>query len=293
MSRQRKGLLLLLALLLACGGWWLWHGRAVDKQLAPAVKADSRILAEGIVFPVQYASLIMPVEGTVAAVLVAEGDPVTAGQILIKLEQQDYQARLGSVRADMAKAAAAVEQSEVNLADAVREQERQRQLLSMDATPRQQYDQAVTATERSRAALSQAQAELMTQSGRVAEAEGLMGKTELRSPLKGTVAYLEVKPGEHASFGAVLVRIADESAWEVRSDDLTELAIAKVRVGDKVELTFDGIPGLVIPGQVSFIRPYGEKKRGDITYTVTIAPTRWDERLRWNMTAQIAITPRN
>jgi HlyD family secretion protein len=42
---------------------------------------------------------------------------------------------------------------------------------------------------------------------------------------------------------------------------------------------------------VKFIRPFGEKKRGDITYTVTIAPDRWDDRLRWNMTAQIAITP--
>jgi HlyD family secretion protein len=26
-------------------------------------------------------------------------------------------------------------------------------------------------------------------------------------------------------------------------------------------------------------------KRGDITYTVTIAPDRWDDRLCWNMTA--------
>ncbi len=123
------------------------------------------------------------------------------------------------------------------------------------------------------------------------EAEGLLDKTELRAPMAGTVAYLDVKIGEHAAIGTVLVRLADESAWEVRSDDLTELMIARVRVGDAVALTFDGIPELEIPGRVKFIRPFGEKKRGDITYTVTIAPDRWDDRLRWNMTAQIAITP--
>gem|GEM_PF-4443671 len=149
----------------------------------------------------------------------------------------------------------------------------------------------VTAVERGRAALAQAEADLKTLESRRAEAEGLLDKTELRAPMDGPGAYLDVTGGEQALRGAVLVRIADESAWEVRSDDLTELTIARVRVGDAATLTFDGIPDLEIPGRVKFIRPFGEKKRGDITYTVTIAPDRWDDRLRWNMTAQIAITP--
>ena len=50
--------------------------------------------------------------------------------------------------------------------------------------------------------------------------------------MEGTVAFLDVKVGEHALLGTVLVRIADESAWVIRSDDLTELAIARVRVGE-------------------------------------------------------------
>lgn len=108
--------------------------------------------------------------------------------------------------------------------------------------------------------------------------------------MDGTVAYLDVKVGEHAASGTVLVRIADETAWEVRSDDLTELMIARVRPGDMALLTFDGITDLEIPGRVRFIRPYGEKKRGDITYTVTIDPEHWDDRLRWNMTVQLAIS---
>ncbi len=131
----------------------------------------------------------------------------------------------------------------------------------------------------------------MTQEARLAETEGQLEKTEIKAPIGGAVAFLDVKVGEHAAVGTVLVRIADESQWEIRSDDLTELTIAKVKKGDQVSLTFDGIPGLEILGKVKSIRPYGEKKRGDITYTVTIAPESWDERLRWNMTAQLAIIP--
>lgn len=287
---KRHWLPALVLLAVAAAGIW-WANRQVETQSVPAVKADNRVLAEGIVFPVRYAQMVMPVDGTVGEVLAREGELVTAGQPLIRLVRQDYSARVGSARADLAKTAAAVEQARVNLADAERELARQERLMASGATSRQQTDQAKTAADRSRAALAQAEAELLTQQERVAEAQGLLEKTELRAPMDGTVAYLDVKVGEHAAVGTVLVRLADYSAWEVRSDDLTELAVAKVRVGDEAVLTFDGIPGLEIPGRVKFIRPYGEKKRGDITYTVTVAPGRWDDRLRWNMTAQIAIIP--
>ncbi len=281
----------ILLVTLSAGLWWVWNGQRGDKKEIPPVKADKRVLAEGIVFPVRYAQMVMPVDGTIGEILVGEGDTVKAGQPLLRLVRQDYQGRMNSARADMARAAAAVEQAQVNLIDAERELERQQRLATVGATPRQQVDQARTAAERSRAALAQAQAELVTQEGKLSEAEGQLDKTELRAPINGTVAFLDVKMGEHATLGTVLIRIADESAWEVRSDDLTELVVARIKVGDPVALTFDGIPDLEIPARVKFIRPYGEKKRGDITYTVTIIPDRWDERLRWNMTAQIAIQP--
>lgn len=289
--KQHRWITFLLAGAFAAIAGWLWHGRQTAKQEIPAVKADSRVLSEGIVFPVRYAQMVMPVDGTIGQILVQEGEMVQEGQPLLRLVRQDYEARVGSAGSDVARAAAAVEQARVNALDAERELERQYQLEKVGAVSRQQLDQAKTVDERSRAVLAQAQADLITQQAKLAEAEGQFNKTELKSPIQGTIAYLDVKVGEHAAIGSVLVRIADETLWEVRSDDLTELAIAKIQTGDPVQLTFDGIPGLEIPGKVKFIRPYGEKKRGDITYTVTIAPDRWDDRLRWNMTAQIAITP--
>ena len=277
--------------LLAAAIWWGWNARQVEKVNIPAVKADDRVLAEGLVFPVRYAQMVMPVDGTIGAVLVREGEPVQVGQSLLQLVRQDYEARVGSAGADVSRAGAALEQARVTMEEAERELDRQQRLEKVGAVSRQQLDQARTSAERAQAAFSQAKADLVTQRARLEEARGLLNKTELKAPIAGTVAYLDVKVGEHATLGTVLVRIADEGAWEVRSDDLTELAIAKVRLGSAAVLTFDGIPGLEIPGTVKFIRPYGEKKRGDITYTVTIAPERWDNRLRWNMTAQIAILP--
>jgi HlyD family secretion protein len=284
-------LIFILLIAALSGGWWIWNSRQEKAKSLPPVKADNRVLAEGIVFPVKYAQLVMPVDGNIGEILVEEGGKVKAGQPLIRLIRQDYQARVATARSDVAKALSAVEQAQVLLMDSERELQRQQRLEAMGATPRQQLDQAQTAADRNQAVLKQAEAELNAQKERLFEVESLLDKTELTAPLAGTVVFLDVKVGEHAALGTVLVRIADESSWEIRSDDLTELVVAKVRIGSKATLTFDGLPGVEIPGQVKFIRPYGEKKRGDITYTVTIAPEEWDDRLRWNMTAQIAIEP--
>jgi len=43
---------------------------------------------------------------------------------------------------------------------------------------------------------------------------------------------------------------------------------------------------------VSRIKPLGENKQGDMTYVVIVAPDQIDPRLRWNMTASVAIEPR-
>lgn len=284
-------LCLILMAVLAISSWWFLNGRPGEKTDIPVVKADDRVLAEGIVYPIQYAEMAMPVEGTIGEILVKEGDRIGAGQPIIRLVREDYQDRVGSARSNVAGAAAAVEQAHVNLADAERELQRQQRLEKAGAATRQKIEQTQMEVERKRAALMQAQADLTAGEGKVSESQRVLDKTEIRAPIRGTVVFLDVKVGEHAAAGKVLVRIADESGWEVRSDDLTELAVAKVKMGDTVNLTFDGIPGVDIAGKVKFIRSYGEKKRGDMTYTVFIAPEHWDDRLRWNMTAQIAITP--
>lgn len=46
-------------------------------------------------------------------------------------------------------------------------------------------------------------------------------------------------------------------------------------------------------GKVKRVRSFGESRLGDITYRVTIALDRLDTRLRWNMTASVAIEPAN
>jgi energy-coupling factor transporter ATP-binding protein EcfA2 len=123
------------------------------------------------------------------------------------------------------------------------------------------------------------------------QAQEALVQTELRAPFAGIVAAIVPTMHEFVASGSAFVRLADISAWEIETTDLSDLGVARVREGDPVEITFDGIPGLELTGRVMRIQGFGESKQGDIVYKVTIKPDRQDPRFRWNMTASVTITP--
>jgi HlyD family secretion protein len=116
-----------------------------------------------------------------------------------------------------------------------------------------------------------------------------LADTELRAPFAGAVASLDLEVGEQVVAGTPLVQLADISEWRIDTDDLTEINVVYVREGDRVRITVDALPDLELEGTVERIKPLGENKQGDITYTATIRPDSHDERLRWNMTASVEI----
>jgi len=165
--------------------------------------------------------------------------------------------------------------SEIAEAEAmVRQVEAEVELLKAGARS-QDLDAAAATVDQARAALQQAEASL--------------ADTELRAPFAGTLALLYVKVGELAAAGAPVAALADLSSWQIETDDLTELDIVGVEEGDEVSLTFDAVPGLELPGRVLRVKPLGEEKLGDVTYTIVIIPQEQDPRLKWRMTAVVTL----
>jgi len=140
--------------------------------------------------------------------------------------------------------------------------------------------------------IAAAEADVQARKADVALAQTALDETELRAPFAASVCSVLVSAGEYAPPGVALLRLADLSAWLVETDDVTELDVGRIRVGDAVTLTFDGISGLELPGKVLRIESIGQIKQGDITYTVVVQPERSDERLRWNMTATVVFPAR-
>jgi len=101
--------------------------------------------ASGVAEPVRAATLSTKLMGSVTAVLVHEGDRVAAGQLLVRLDARDLDAKLTQVEAGLAEATAVHD-------DAVAQVGRIRALYADSAATRAQLDQAETGLARAEAA---------------------------------------------------------------------------------------------------------------------------------------------
>ncbi len=111
---------------------------------------------------------------------------------------------------------------------------------------------------------------------------------ELLSPMAGTVVTCDLKVGEQAGPSGGSILLADLSAFQVKTTDLTELSVINVKPGAAATVSFDALPDLEATGKVLRVNELGVDKQGDITYTVTIQLDQQDPRLRWKMTATVS-----
>ena len=85
------------------GWYWLQTGRYVESTNDAYVKADYTIIAP-------------KVSGYIATVLVEDNQPVTAGQILARIDDRDFNTALAQARADVANAEAGIRNLDAQLA---------------------------------------------------------------------------------------------------------------------------------------------------------------------------------
>lgn len=198
------------------------------------------------------------------AVKNTDSDDLAAAQA----EVADAQARLDKLRGD--ERAGAIAMAEAALAEA------QANLAKLTA--------GATATR-----LAEARAEVSRSEAALQAAQAQLDELSLRAPFAGQIASVEIRPGEYVNPGATIINLGDPSAWQIETTDLTELSIVKIAPDAPVTITFDALPGVEMQGKVSRIRELGENRQGDITYRVIVIPAQQDARLRWNMTASVAI----
>ena len=151
-------------------------------------------------------------------------------------------------------------------------------------------DRVVTAQNGAVAAqnrVTAAQTRLTTAQANLIAVQMKSDSVELKAPFAGTISVQNLKVGEHINAGQPMVTLVDFSQWEVKTDDLTEIEVVKIKEGQNVTVKLDALPDVTLTGVVMAISSKYEEKRGDITYTVTIALTSTDPRMRWGMTADV------
>ena len=129
----------------------------------------------------QVAEVRPQVSGILQKRLFTEGSDVRAGQALYQIDPATYEAALESAEAALLKA-------EANVAPARLKAERFRELLSIKAVSKQEYDDA-------HAAFKQAEAEVAVNRAAVKTARIQLEYTKVRSPISGRIGKSAFTPG--------------------------------------------------------------------------------------------------
>jgi len=119
---------------------------------------------------------------------------------------------------------------------------------------------------------------------RLIAAEAALSDHEVIAPISGKIVELKPKAGEWVHTGEPVVVIADDTDWVVETEDLTEIDVINIHVGQAATVELDALPGVTLTGEVNSIKDLAEEKRGDVTYTVVLNLLETDPRLRWGMT---------
>jgi len=183
------------------------------------------IEASGVAEPMRQATLSTKLMGTVTAVLVQEGDRVTSGAPLLRIDARDLDAKAGQVAAGIADARA-------QLADATTQAARMRALYADSAATKAQNEAAQTGLARSEAGLRAAQASAR-------ELDAVRSYATVRAPFAGIVTSRMVDPGAFAAPGALLVTVQDVSTLRI-SVSASGAAARSLQRGQVLDATIDG-----------------------------------------------------
>jgi HlyD family secretion protein len=240
-----------------------------------------KVTESGVVAPLTVVNVKSELAGEVKQLFVEEGDSVRAGDRLALVQQESSQAQ------QIAQARASVERAKLDLTDAERNLERQRDLFERDFIAKKDVEDAEQTYKRSQIQYELAEKQLWVVLGGGAEQSdsgGLGAKAfdniTVTSPISGVVISLDVEQGEmitsgtqaYGGGGTVLMTIADLSKMVVTTD-VNEVDVGKIRVGQPAQIGFDAIRNRVYNGVVKRIAPAGTVSGNVVVFPVEVEIT--------------------
>lgn len=200
------------------------------------------------------------VSARVTQLLIDEGDDVDAGQTLLRLEPDQYQAALSRAEAQLAQSQAQQGQQRASLTQATRDRDRLVQLRARDSllVSRQQLDDAETRVEVQTQLLESARYGVSQAQAGVDEAEDRLSKTIFTAPMAGKVTRLNVEEGETVIIGtmnnpgSLVLTISDLSVIEVVVQ-VDETEVSEIALGDSASIRIDAFPDQEFSGRVTEI----------------------------------------
>jgi HlyD family secretion protein len=230
----------------------------------PKPNGGAILTVSGYVIPRERIELSPRFMGTVKWIGVKKGDVVTNSQVVVLLDDAEYQARFKETEGRLASAKAALEKAQLQY-------ERVRALATASIESKQQEDDARLNVEAARALIQEIE-------GGLQWIKTYIDWCVIKSPINGVVLEKLVDPNELVtpqSFGGTrgpstaLISLADLKDLQVEID-LNEADVAKVFVGQKCRVSPEAYPDKTYEGYVAEKAPEANRQKGTLQVKVQI-----------------------
>lgn len=266
MSARRKAIIAIVVVVILGSAAALSFAQRGDRGVRVRMEEVARrdlvatVTASGNIRARRTVDISSDVAGRIIELNIDEGQDVTQGQILLRLDPTQFQAAVARARATLSQAQATGAERQASLLQAQRQAERLATIRSRDSTliSLQQVQDAETDADVAQALQEAAEHGVAQARASLDEAQDRLSKTTIRAPISGKVTRLNVELGETVIVGtmnnpgSLILTISDlsviEAVMEVDETDVPEIAI-----GDSALVELDAFPDRRFKGSVTEI----------------------------------------
>ncbi|MBC7502544.1 MAG: efflux RND transporter periplasmic adaptor subunit [Herminiimonas sp.] len=210
-----------------------------DLTLVGAHDLRQLIALSGALRAVNQAAVKAKVAGEVREVLVREGETVKAGQVLVRMDTNEYASRAGQANGALLAA-----RGQLDIAAKARDNNQA--LVAKGFISQNAFENAASQFDIARANVASAQSTLDV-------ARKLLDDTTVRAPISGVVSSRSVQPGEKVSVDFRLLDVVDLQRMELEAAVPTT-DIVNISVGQEVQVRVEGL-SKSLAGKVVRINP--------------------------------------
>ncbi len=239
--------LVVIIILLVVGKKQGWIGKEYrEKVLAEKVirrTITESITANGKIKPEVEVKISSDVSGEILELYIEEGDEVTKGQMLARIQPDIYQRNLEKMQAALKSSEANLSQAKAQLVQKELNYNRNKKLWDEHTIAESEYEMALSEYNIAKANVQSASASVVNSKAGLNEAQDNLNKTTIYAPMNGTISRLNVEKGERvvgtAQFeGTDMMTLANLNQMEVLVD-VNENDIIRVALHDTCLIEVD------------------------------------------------------